>query len=328
MIRILNAEAHGYCEEARTILKELGALTEGDLNREELLAQIGEHDVLIVRLAHQVDRDVIDAGHHLKAIVSATTGLDHIDVAYAQSRGIKVLSLKGETAFLDTVWATVEHTWALLLALQRHIPHAYASVQRGEWDRDRFRGCELYGKRLGIVGLGRIGRKVARYGLAFHMDVLAYDPYATAWVDGVTRCPTLASVLSQSDVLTLHVPLNDETEGCIGAEELARLPEGAVLINTARGAVLDEGALVGALESGHLAGAALDVICYEREAALRRSSPLLVYAATHHNLLVTPHIGGATFDSMAKTEVFMARTLASVLRTANAAVVDAASTKT
>ena len=163
MTRILNAEALGYCDEARVILRELGEVAEGNLDREELLARLPGYDVLIVRLAHQVDREVIDTGRHLKVIVSATTGLDHIDTSYAASKGIAVLSLRGEAAFLDSIWATAEHTWALLLAVLRRIPQAFASARAGHWDRDLFRGNELAGKRLGIVGLGRVGRKVARY---------------------------------------------------------------------------------------------------------------------------------------------------------------------
>ncbi len=314
MTRILNAEALGYCDEARALLRELGTLTEGDLSRDELLAQIGGYDVLIVRLAHQVDRAVLDAGVRLKAIVTATTGLDHIDTAYAASRGVAVLSLRGETAFLDSIWATAEHTWAVLLAVLRRIPQAHASVRAGHWDRDLFRGRELARKRLGIVGLGRVGRKVARYGLAFAMDVAAYSLQAEPWVDGVARMPSLPALLERSDVLSIHVPLNDETVGLIGARALKRLPRGAVLVNTARGGIVDEAALVDALETGHLAAAALDVIAHERAPEARNAGPLLAYARRHDNLLITPHIAGATHESMADTEVFMARKLAAYIR--------------
>jgi D-3-phosphoglycerate dehydrogenase len=256
---------------------------------------------------------MIDAGCHLKAIVTATTGLDHIDVCYARSKGIAILSLRGETDFLRTVSATAEHTWALLLALLRRIPHAFAAVQRGEWHRDAWRGHELDGKRLGLVGLGRVGQKVARYGLTFGMDVAAYDPYAVEWVEGVECFPELAELLGRSDVLSLHVPLNNETTGLLGTHELAMLPTGSVLINTSRGAVVDEAALVQALQNKNLAGAALDVITHEREPDGHRLSPLLAYACTYTNLIITPHIAGATHESMAKTEVFMARKLAAFL---------------
>jgi len=317
--RILNAEPLGYCDEARSILMRVGEVVELPLTRKDLLMRLIEFDVLIVRLGFQVDRKVIDAGRRLKAIVTATTGLDHIDVEYARSKGVAVLSLRGESNFLRSVSASAEYTWALVLALLRRIPQAFASVQAGNWNRDAFRGHELDGKRLGIVGLGRIGRKVARYGSAFGMKVFAYDPYADEWMEGVERLPNLAGLLSCSDVLSLHVPLNDETIGMIGANELTRLPERAILVNTSRGELVDEAALAAALETGHLAGAALDVIAHERQPEKRQQSPLLAYARAHPNLLITPHIAGATHESMAKTEVFMAHKLAAFLRNLQAA---------
>lgn len=309
MIRILNIEPDGYSEEARAILKRLGEVVEKPLTRADLLAILPEYHVLIVRLRQQIDREIIDAGYRLKAIVTATTGLDHVAVHYAAKKGVVVLSLQGETEFLRTVSATAEHTWALLLALLRRIPRASASVQKGEWDRDLFRGQELDGKRLGIVGLGRIGRKVARYGEAFGMDVSAYVPSVTEWVDGVARASTLPDLLGRSDVLTIHVPLTEGTSGLIGRAELSLLPAGSFLVNTSRGEVLDETALLEVLESGQLSGAALDVLCNERDERLRRQSPLIAYAREHDNLLITPHIGGATRESMARAELFMAQKL-------------------
>lgn len=283
------------------------------LSGDALLQRLGEYDVLIVRLANQIDRKVIDTGTRLKAIVTATTGLDHIDIAYAQTKGIVVLSLRGEYEFLRSIPATAEHTWGLLLALTRHIPAAHSSVLAGEWDRDHFRGHDLAGQTLGILGLGRIGEKVARYGAAFGMRVLAFDPYRQAWIEGVERCDSQVDLLRQSQVFSIHVPLNETTRNLIGREELNLLPHGAVLINTARGEVVDEIALVEALESGRLAGAALDVLCDERSKVLH-ASPLITYARTHDNLLLTPHIGGATIESMAATENFMARKLQAFLQ--------------
>jgi D-3-phosphoglycerate dehydrogenase len=145
------------------------------------------------------------------------------------------------------------------------------------------------------------------------MSVAAYDPYASAWMEEVTRASSLEHLFTRSDVLSLHVPLTQETTELVGADELARLPRGASLINTSRGEVVDELALVQALEQGHLAGAGLDVIAGERDPKDRERSPLIEYSRTHDNLLITPHIGGATHESMAKTEIFMARKLESFL---------------
>ena len=182
-LRILNTEPLGYSPEARRLLQELGELVEKEMSRAELLRRLGAFEVLIVRLAHQVDQEVIEAGGRLKAIVTATTGLDHVNVEFAESHGIKVLSLKGETEFLKSVSATAEHTWALLLGLIRRIVPSSTAASRGQWDRDAFRGHDLDGKRLGIVGLGRIGVKVARYGQAFGMEVGAYDPFIRQWFE-------------------------------------------------------------------------------------------------------------------------------------------------
>jgi len=310
MIRILNSEPQDYAPAAREVLQGVGAYDEKQVTRSELIACLAAYDVLITRLGFQVDRAVIDAGSRLKAIVSATTGLDHIDLDYANQKGITVLSLRGETAFLRTVSATAEHTWGLLLALLRRIPQAFASVQAGGWQRDDFRGHDLDGKCLGILGYGRIGQKVARYGLAFGMRVYAYDPFVNELEPDIHRQTSLAGLLTHSDVLTVHIPHNPSTVGMLGAQELACLPPSAVLVNTSRGEIIDEPALATALQSGQLAGAALDVLCHEREQHLRQQSPLIHYACNHDNLLITPHTGGATYESMAKTEIFMANKLA------------------
>jgi len=308
-LRILNVEPLGYSSQARRVVQELGELVESPLGRSELLEHIGSFHVLIVRLGHQIDRELLDAASRLQAVVTATTGLDHIDVDCATKKGIAVLSLRGETEFLRTVRATSEHTWALLLALVRRLPAAFQSVKNGEWSRDRFRGHELSGKRLGLVGFGRVARHVAQYGRAFNMHVAAFDPYASAWEDDVDRVPQLAQLLGDSDVVSLHVPLNPETQQMIRAEAMALMRPDAVLINTSRGEIVCEQALVDVLESRRLAGAALDVLCRERDDISRRQNRLLQYARTHENLIITPHIAGATCESMANTEVFMAHKL-------------------
>jgi len=304
-IRILNAEPLGYSPKAREVLNQLGQLTERELSRVELVKELSDYEVLVVRLAHQIDQEIIDSGTRLEVIVTATTGLDHIDLEYAQQRAITVLSLRGEYEFLRTISATSEHTMALLLALLRRIAPAFSAVQRGIWDRDAFRGNELDGKIIGIIGLGRVGQKIAKYGLAFGMEIIAFDPYRTDWMEGVRRASELGEVTRSCDILSLHVPLNAETEGMIGADELSELSPHAVLINTSRGQLVDEDALVQALKERRLAGAAIDVMSNERDFHRRDQSPLLTFAKTHDNLLITPHIAGATHESMAKTEIFM-----------------------
>lgn len=306
MRNILNVEPDEYSEEARSILKGIGRLVEENMERSKLLTRIHEFDVLIVRLRHQIDAEVMKAAVNLKVIVSATTGLDHIDLETTKRKNIAVLSLRGETEFLRSIPATAELTWALLLALTRHIPSAHASVLSGEWQRDRFKGHELAGKRLGILGLGRIGEKIARYGSAFGMKVMAYDPNRIDASSGVEMKDSLADLLGNSDILSIHVPLNQETENLIGVKELNMMPHRSWLVNTARGAIVNEPALLEALKSGHLAGAALDVLAGERT---NERQSVIEYARSHPNLLLTPHIGGATYESMRATEIFMANKL-------------------
>ncbi|MCA9997877.1 MAG: hypothetical protein KDE56_19090 [Anaerolineales bacterium] len=307
---ILNAEPDNYSPAARDILQTMGEVWDKrPLTRPQLLAQLPHAHVLIVRLAHHIDAEIIQAGHQLQAIVTATTGLDHIDLAAATAQGVAVLSLRGEEQFLRTIPATAEHTWALLLALVRHIPAATAAVQRGQWNRDEFRGHDLFGKRLGIIGLGRIGNMVVRYAHAFGLHVQAYDPYLMTWPANVAQHLQLDTLLASSDIITLHIPLNSSTIKLIGARELALLPPGAWLVNTSRGAIVDESALLAALQTNQLGGAALDVLAAEVAGEITHQHPLVHYAQTHQNLLITPHIGGATRDSMAMTEIFMAQKL-------------------
>ena len=311
-VRILNAEPERFSDRARAVLQQLGDLDEQALDRAALLNALSDYEVLIVRLGVTVDRELLDAGRRLRAIVTAATGTDHIDVDYANDHGIAVLSLKGEVAFLRSVTATAEHTWALLLALVRHIPFAFDHVRAGGWDRDLFRGRQLRGLRLGVVGLGRVGLQVAAYGCAFGMRVAAYDPYLESWPDGIERVDSLHDLAAASDAITLHVPLDPTTQGLVSAAVLAAMTPGAVLVNTSRGAVLDERALLDALHEGRLAGAALDVAIGERGDLA--SSQLLGHARTHDTLIVTPHIGGATAETMEATELFMAHKLECFLR--------------
>ena len=306
-VRILNVEPQGYSPKAREILGALGEVTEKAHDRAGLLGAAAECEVLIARFGHSLDKELFAAAPRLRVLVSTTTGLDHIDLEAAADHRVEVLSLRGETEFLEEMSATAELAWGLLLAVMRHIPQAADSVKGGVWDRDAFRGNELRGKRLGILGLGRLGHMVAEYGRAFGMSMAAYDPYASDWPMGVEIRSAVEDLMEDAQVLSLHVPLNDETRRLIDGEMLARLPAGAVLINTSRGAVVDEPALLAALESGHLAGAGLDVVADELSGG--PSQVLLAYARDRNNLIITPHMGGATVESMEKAEVFMAQKL-------------------
>ena len=309
MLKILNAEPDNYSTKAREILGSVSEVVECNLSRDNLVNTISDYDVLITRLKHTVDEKIIENGRKLKAIVTATTGLDHIDSKYAEDKGIAVLSLKGETEFLQTIPATAEHTWALLLSLIRKIPQAYNYVCNEKWNRDLFRGTELKNKNLGIVGYGRIGKQIKNYALAFDMNVHVYDPKIHQLPDEVIGYQKLEDMLSAVDIVTLHLPLNKDTYGIIGHEEIDMCSTGTYLINTSRGDLVETGALLRALETGHLSGAALDVISKERDNMSSEKKALVEYANKHDNLLLTPHLGGATIESMEKTEIFMAKKL-------------------
>lgn len=303
--RILNTEPHRLSSVARDALATLGSVTEIEADREYLLQHISHFDILFVALRNVIDAQMLMQARRLKYIVTPTTGLDHIDVEAAKQQGIEVLSLQGETEFLSTVTATAELTWGLLLALIRNIPAAYEDVLLGRWRRDHFKGTELKGKTLGIIGCGRLGSMVADYAQAFRMNVLAFDsnPEPRKGVQFVA----LGNLLASSDIVSVHLPLAHDTRGFLRSAELAAVKPGALLVNTARGEIVDEAALVDALESGRLAGAAVDVLSREtsNDPDWMASSRLLAYARTHRNVIVTPHVGGLTADSAEATNLFM-----------------------
>ncbi len=273
-IEMLRASA-GLSVEVRTGLSE-----------SQLLPLVPDIDAWIVRGATKVTRRLIEAAPKLRWVGRAGAGLDNIDVAAAKERGIEVMNVPGANAV-----AVAELVFGLLLALMRHLPDADASVRRGEWDKSKFMGRELRGKTLGIVGLGKIGSAVARRALAFEMTCVGFDPLvpgAAARAMGVEPL-SLDSLIARAEILTLHVPITPETRGMIGAAQIARMPRGAILVNAARGGLVDEAALLAALDSGALSGAALDVLAEEPP----KGSPL----ATHPKVVRTPHIGAATVEA-------------------------------
>lgn len=276
--------------------------TPGD-DTADILARV---EVLFAPLGWQVDRAKIDACPRLRVIASNTTGHPHIDVAYAREKDVAVACLKFAPEFLRTITPTAELTWGLILALTRNVLPAHRAALDGCWDRRPFGApAMLSSLSLGIVGHGRLGGMVARYGRAFGMTVRFYDPFVDRSDEGAEKVSTLAALVAESDVVSLHVPHEPETEGLIDASVFARFRRGAWFVNTARGELIDWQALLAALESGHLAGAAVDV--FEGEfvpgfAERFPDHPVLRYARTHDNLLLTPHIGGSTIDAWSRTE--------------------------
>ena len=304
--RIVVTESQGFCPQALDHLGQIGPVELADVNRQELLSAIATAEVLWVRLRHFIGAEVLAAAPHLKMILTATTGLNHIDLDACAARGVRVLSLQGAADFLKDIRATAEHTLGLMLALLRHIPAATRDVVRGGWNRDQFQGRELFGKTIGIVGYGRLGRIVARYLTAFGAQVLATDPKNNASeVDPCVTFAPLSRLLEESHLVSLHVNLCAATRGFFGAAEFEKMRAGAWFINTSRGELIDEPALLDALRRNRLAGAALDVLAGE-DGLGASSHPLIEYARQHDHLLITPHIGGCTRESMRKTEQWLA----------------------
>jgi len=271
--------------------------------RADTNAALERVDVLFAPLGFTVDATRIAKCPRLKAIVSNTTGVPHIDTDAAQKRGIAVCALHDEQTFLETITSTAEHTIGLMLAAWRRIPAAHEAASRGKWDRTPWGASKMFSRlRLGLVGMGRLGRKVARIAAAMDMDVTFYDPQ----VPGGTS--TLIELARRSDVLSLHAPAEAATRKIVSREVLAALPKGAMVVNTARSELLDEGALVDLLEAGHLAAAALDTVDGEYDpdfSARFGQSRLAAYARTHDNLILTPHIGGSTVDAWTETQRFV-----------------------
>src|SRR6516162_1060943 len=254
----------------------------------ELQEAIRSADGLIVRSETRITAAELENPGKLRVIVRAGVGVDNIDVAAATRKGIVVMNTPGG----NTV-STAEHTITLLMSLARYTPAADASMHQGKWERSKFVGSQLAGRTLGVVGLGRVGREVARRAAGMDLKVIGYDPFLApdrAAQLGIESMPDLGSLLPRCDFLTVHTPLTAETQGLIGARELSLMKKGARIINCARGGIINEDALAEALRSGHIAGAALDVFVQEPPPG---DHPLLKLP----NVVVTPHLGASTIEA-------------------------------
>jgi phosphoglycerate dehydrogenase-like enzyme len=245
----------------------------------------------------------------LRVVVTATTGANHIDESALSARGIPLLTLRGQRELLRNITPAAEHSWLLLMACARGLRAATDHVLAGGWDRNLHPGVMLNGRTLGIIGCGRIGQWMARYAEAFGMRRLGFDPHLNTWPPSIERVD-LHDLLAESDFISIHVTLTEETRGLIGPAEFARIKPGACLVNTSRGEVVDPASLLEALQSGRLRGAGLDVLASEPEI---ESDPLLAFARAHPNLFITPHIGGYSPDALRVVLDFSCRRLVSFL---------------
>jgi D-3-phosphoglycerate dehydrogenase len=297
MARILVCESLGA--EGLAILKQhAGFLVDVALNlsKAELIQQISDYDCILVRSQTSVDKELINAGKNLKLIGRAGVGTNNIDTACAKERGIAVINTPSGNSI-----STAEFAFGLMLALARDIPSARAHVQAGLWSRSQFVGQELAYKTLGIVGFGNVGKLLAVRAQAFAMQVGAFDPLIqeSSMSDAGVKKLTLPELLSSSDIISLHCGLNSHTEHIINEAHIGLMKPGAMLINTARGELVDEHALLQALERGHLSKAAIDV--YKKEPPAKENSLI-----NHPKIIATPHLGASTQEAQKRVATLLA----------------------
>ncbi len=275
------------------------------LKKEELLELIGDYEVIITRSGTTVDKEVLDAGKKLKMVARAGVGIDNVDVDYASSKGVIVVN-----APFGNTNSAAEHAMALLLAFCRNITKANASLKNGEWKRAPFTGVELKGKTAGVIGLGKVGGRVATRLKAFECEVLACDPYIAAKRahDLGVKLVSHDEIYKNCDIITLHTPLNDETRNMIGERELSMMKHGVILINAARGGIINEGALLNVLKSGKVSGAAMDVWSEEPP-----KSEILKELISQERLVVTPHLGANTVEAQVNVAVDVSKEILNYL---------------
>ncbi|HEX7662205.1 MAG TPA: phosphoglycerate dehydrogenase [Pseudonocardiaceae bacterium] len=272
-------------------------------DRPALLSAVADADALLVRSATQVDEEVVGAANHLKVVARAGVGLDNVNVPAATAKGVLVVN-----APTSNIVSAAEHAVALLLSVARRVPAANASLRGGEWKRSSFTGVEINGKTVGIIGFGKIGQLVSQRLAAFGTKLIAYDPYATparAAQLGVDLV-SLDELLSRADAITIHLPKTPETKGLIGKDQLAKVKPGVIIVNDARGGLIDEAALAEAIQEGRVGGAGIDVFASEP----CTDSPL--FALT--NVVVTPHLGASTKEAQDRAGTDVARSVKLALR--------------
>lgn len=308
-MKIINTIGSAYAYKARNILNASGDVDYFDISsQDELKEKIADYDVAVIGLGLYYDKKIINTGKKLKIIATASTGTDHIDVEYAKKKGIKVLSLKDDREFLNTVTGTAELAFLLILALSRNLIPATKSVLDYCWT-EKFRGHNLYQKTLGIVGLGRLGTMMAKYGKAFGMDVRAFDPNRDkkAFIKAGCKRVDFEELLKSSNIVSIHVHLNKETENMFDKKAFSLMKDSAILINTSRGKIVNEKDLLNAILCKKIAGYGADVLADELGFNKKfKNHALIEYARKNENIIITPHIGGVTFESREATDIFIA----------------------
>ena len=304
-MKVIIAEPKDFSEDVKTSLESFFDLTVKNIKSDELEHTFCHFDVFWFRLGFQIDRALIElSNRRVKYIVTPVTGLNHIDTVACAEYGVRIISLKGEFEFLKEVRATAEHTLLLTLALLRKLVPAVESTISGSWNREPFKGNEIFKKTVGIIGFGRLGKIVSDFYRALGAKIIIYEKYPNAELLNSTKLVDLDTLLRESDIVSLHINFLPENIDFFSARHFSLMKPSAVFVNTSRGQLVDGKALKDALNNGEISGAALDVISDEFD--LSNSPEMELFTCNKSlNLIITPHIGGNTWESFDKTEKFI-----------------------
>ena len=308
--KILHLEKSRYSNDSLKKLKMKFDVTFLETNSQNELIDFLNADNyfgIFTKLGLEFNQEALDCQPYLKYLITPTTGLNHIDLNYANGKGVSVISLKGEDELLKSIKSTAEHTWAILLMLIRNLDGAFRDVKNGFWRREPFLASELDGKTIGIIGYGRLGKIIAKYADAFGMKVIAYDINSKVFLNEFISNSKINYLLSECDILTLHIPSNKENYNFIDSEKLNKLKKNVVIINTSRGEVIDEVAFLKFLLDNKMASAATDVLHGDSTWAefSPKDNELIKYANRNKNLIITPHMGGYGKTSINRTRDFI-----------------------
>ena len=278
----------------------LGECTFVRYTREYLIRNIGEYDILIPHLFEKIDSEILSLATNLKIIATPTTGKDHIDLDSLYSLGVDFISLNDDRSFINEITSTAEMNWLLVLSCVRNIRRLISRVTlEKSWINTDIRGYELNGKVLGIIGYGRLGKMIAKYGDCFGMEVIAYDIDDSTYDENVKQA-TLNNLLMTSDVISINAKLNKTSSNIINSDSISFMKKGVVIVNTARGGMIDSNAVIAGLDSGIISAIGLDVCNNEFESSKLPKDPLIERSFTDYRVIITPHAGGSTYDAHAK----------------------------
>lgn len=308
-------EHSNFSSKAISSLEKIGEVYLFDENKISLNKFIADKEILFVRLKIQLNESVLKNAPKLKYICSPTTGLNHLDTIYCEQKNIKIISLKGEKSFLKNIRATPEHTLGLILSLFRNYKYAFLSKKNNNWNRDAYRGFEIYNHSFGIIGYGRVGKIVADYLINMGAKVSAYDIHSVETKNRKVKIKKdINSLIKNSETIILSASYSENAPFIIGKEQLD-LMEGKYFINTSRGELVDEAYLIKKINQVFFKGVALDVISNENSPNNNLSR--LISSKSMANLIITPHIGGATYSSMENTEIFISSKLTKAVQSSS-----------